>query len=868
MILFYQNNKSQILQFLRLAFLSGLIFMAAALIIVSILAFVYRDNIKQGFINNINRGVKTEIYIDDISVNIFRHFPHLSLTLKNVKVIGTENVSVTDTLLYAHRMYFQMSILDLLRKDYKIRRLEIARAKLDMKVFPDMSNNYTFWETDEGGSEEDFSFELQRVVLSQVEFSYTDYHDKHFVGLLLRKAEMQGNFSQNSYLMKIKGDLFLDELIIDDVSMGREKNLEFNLGFDVENNKIFHFRQGNFNLGSNILYAEGSLDFSGDDPYLDIHFSGKQLKFENFIKDLPPAYAKYFDGYRSRGDFYFDASIKGTFSSLVNPYISAGFGIKSGELYHRKSNRRFHDLNFDAVFDNGQRRNLTTSRLELKGLRANLNDGSLRADGTIFNFDKPQLDMVLFSDIEAGDWYRFLQIDTLKSASGKLLVDLAYKGGLGINGRFTSQDFLGSNITGVVKAENVSFTLKNDPLHYHKIMADFLFNNNDIVVNEFSGNASGSDFKLRGYFRNVLPWLFLENEKIFIDAGLQSSNINFNELLQHNISESDTTYKLRLSDKIEFHLTADIGKLAFRKFEASGVNGKLSMRAQVFTADDIVFSSMKGNIKASGYINGKNENKLLIGCDATVNGVDVFDLFYQMGNFGQTSIVDENLRGRATANVSFHSQWSPYLNIDWSSLEITADIRIENGELIEYKPMLALSRFLRVGDLNHVRFSTLENQIRVKDKKIIIPDMEINSSAINIKLSGEHSFENDIHYRLQVLLSDLLARRNRQNRNPQEQYGDIIDDGLGRTTLFLLVTGNIDDPVFRYDRQGVREKLREDFRKERQTLRDVFRAEFGLQKQETLPNETPDQPETQRQKQQREIKKREEGRFVIEWDED
>jgi len=181
--------------------------------------------------------------------------------------------------------------------------------------------------------------------------------------------------------------------------------------------------------------------------------------------------------------------------------------------------------------------------------------------------------------------------------------------------------------------------------------------------------------------------------------------------------------------------------------------------------------------------------------------------------------------------------------------------------------MVALSRFIRVGDLNQVKFSTLENQIRIKGQKIIIPDMEIHSNAINIKLSGEHTFQNEIDYRLQVLLSDLLAGRNRQNRNPQEQYGDIIDDGLGRTTLFLAVGGTIDDPVFRYDRRGVREKLREDFRQERQNLREVFRREFASGSNGPV-NDTVPATLSQREKEQKELRQREKGKFVIEWDED
>lgn len=867
MISFLRRNKYQIGLFVRLTIISGVIFSLLLVLALSLLAFLYSDQIKEGFIRNVNQGIKTEIYIEDIGINLFRNFPLVALSLKNVHIKETDNVPARDTLLFAQRIYFQFSIMDLLRKNYTIRQVELARASVDLKVFPDRTNNYSFWQVSDTPSDGDFSFQFQKVLLNQVEFTYTDYLEKHFIGLELRQSQMQGDFSQSSYVMLLKGDLFLDELIIDDVFMVGKKFLDFDLGFDVKNNNEYYFRQGHFKLGEHGFYAEGSLDFSDENAYVDIQVSGNQLKLESFIRDLPPSYGKYFEGYRGRGEFYFDAIIKGTFSSLVKPYLSAEFGIQSGELYHRKSNLRFHDLNFNASFDNGTARNISTSKLVIQDLKANLNNGRLHADGSIFNFQNPLLDLKLFSDIEAGDWFRFLHIDTLTHASGNLLIDLVFKGNLGKNKKFTTQDFIRSNVTGIVQGENISFALKNDPLNYHKINADFLFNNNDIVVKNFSGNASGSDFKLRGNFTNVLPWLFLDNEKLFIDAGLQSSNINFNELLQHNVSESDTTYKLSLSDRINFQLTADIGKLAFRKFNATNVKGTLSMSNQVFYASNVSFSSMKGNVKATGFINGKSHNKLIMGCEAEVFNVDINDMFTQMGNFGQNGIVAENLQGRTTATMKFRSEWTPNLEIDWNLLEITADILVENGELINYKPMLALSGFLRVGDLNHVKFSTIENQIRVKDQKIIIPDMEINSSAINIKLSGEHSFQNEIHYRLQVLLSDLLARKNRQSRNPQEQYGDIIDDGLGRTTLFLLVTGTIDDPVFRYDRQGVREKLREDFKEERENLREVFRTEFGLQRSESYPDGTPVTP-TPQEKEQKEIKKREEGRFVIEWDDE
>ena len=91
-----------------------------------------------------------------------------------------------------------------------------------------------------------------------------------------------------------------------------------------------------------------------------------------------------------------------------------------------------------------------------------------------------------------------------------------------------------------------------------------------------------------------------------------------------------------------------------------------------------------------------------------------------------------------------------------------ADIFLEKGELIAYKPVLALSKFIEVEELNHIRFSSLRNVIEIHDQKIYFPEMDIKSSALNLKLSGVHSFNNEIEYHFNLLLRDILSKKARK----------------------------------------------------------------------------------------------------------
>ena len=63
-----------------------------------------------------------------------------------------------------------------------------------------------------------------------------------------------------------------------------------------------------------------------------------------------------------------------------------------------------------------------------------------------------------------------------------------------------------------------------------------------------------------------------------------------------------------------------------------------------------------------------------------------------------------------------------------SSLNINSQLKIENGELIEFEPMYNLSDYVSIEELKNVKFATLENKIRIENERIIIPKMNINST--------------------------------------------------------------------------------------------------------------------------------------------
>lgn len=861
-----KTQISLLLQFIKLSLLSSLIFLIVLAIALTTLTWIYRDNIKSLFIQELNKNLKTETVIGDIGVNFFRNFPKVAVTLNDVVVIEAAAKIEKDTLLNARRVYFQFNIFDIIKKQYNIKQLEISLAEFNPVIFKDGSANYIIWDTkdDTEYEDSDFRFDLEKVLLRRVKVNFVNYNTDFEVNFMADRAELNGKFSNMEYMLGVKGNLFTEKVRVKDNDLIKYQRTEVDVLLNVVENKLFIFQQGGFIFNEHGLNITGEIDLRGEHSYLDILLESKKLKLYNLLMDLPAFISSYFEDYRIRGDLDLKCRISGTFSNIINPYIAADFGVANAFMSDKRNEVVMKNLSFTGNYNNGRFRSLSSSSIAIRNLKTSLNNGYLEGDLLVMNFTRPNVELILNSNIEFADIINFFKIENFTDAKGQLSLDLNFIGTINDGKRLQPNDILSSTTKGKLNFNGLNFKLLNDNKEYKNFSGSFIFNNNDIVVESFKGNVSSSDFDARGYFRNFLSFVLFDDQKLHVDASLKSNHLNFSELLHHEVSEADTTYKLQLPKNLNFRLDADINNLIFKDFEASNIKGKALLRDRLFVAENITFSTMEGVIDMNGVIDGKDINVLKVNCLAKSDNININHLFYQMGNFGQDAITDKHLRGKLNSTIKFSANWSPFLEIDDKSIIADADLRIENGELINFTPILKLSRFLNIGDLEHINFSTLENQISIKDQTIHIPFMEINSSAINIKLEGEHHFNNVINYRLQVLLSDLFARRSRQSRTSQDEFGYIVDDGQ-RRTLYLLVSGTIDDPVFRYDTRALRDKIRDDFRKERKNLREILREEFRISPKDTIDDFMPEE-EIQRIKERKEIKKREEGDFIIEWD--
>ncbi len=122
------------------------------------------------------------------------------------------------------------------------------------------------------------------------------------------------------------------------------------------------------------------------------------------------------------------------------------------------------------------------------------------------------------------------------------------------------------------------------------------------------------------------------------------------------------------------------------------------------------------------------------------------------------------------------------------------------------------------------------SQISIENEVIYIPRTSINNSALNIEFNGQHKFNYDIDYHIRLFLSEYFAKKMKK----EDEFGPVENDPDNRRSAFILMTGNMDNPIIKYDLKGMKQKIKEDLKKEGSVIRNIIRQERGLIDMDTL----------------------------------
>ena len=506
--------------------------------------------------------------------------------------------------------------------------------------------------------------------------------------------------------------------------------------------------------------------------------------------------------------------------------------IEKGNLNLKSRPFILKGVSLSGKITNGDEQNFRTTNIEITQFDAKTENGFLKGNFTIQNLNKYYLTANLSSSWDLAEINHYFEDSPFFNLQGNLIANTQYSGYISFDKKFKNH-FLRAQHTSSTTFENASFSYKNFPLGFNFQSANCVFRNANVVeVKSSAFTIADSDLNFDGDITDLIAYILNKKDEIYVTGDLNSTYIKFDELLTlKDLSEGKGTGTM--PTWINANLNTNITTFSYDDFIASEITGTLAYKNMTLTGENMLLNSLNGNIAGNFKFYESANNKLKLFSQLNLTRLNIRNAFLAFDNFKQDFITAKHIKGVGTAEIQMQSSWKPGFIFEEEELKVKSHLIIEKGELIHFKPLESLSDYVSLDDLKEVKFSTLENTIEIDNKVITIPTMEIKSSALSVFVSGTHTFEQEINYRIKLLLSELMSTkfRKKNTRIKKTEFGEVEENGKIFNTIYFKMTGNSEDPNISFDGIRFREDVQKGITKEKETITNIIKEEILLNKE-------------------------------------
>lgn len=815
-----------------------LLLLAIALVAIPLFFEQQAENL---FIKKVNSYVSTQLLIkDEITLSLFRNFPNASLTLNSVELRESLPNSQRN-LLEAKRLTFVFGWADIFRERYVVKRLIIENGKLNLRAFADGKTNYEVFANNSKQPDEQVSLQLKQVDLHEISVNYLHELYRQEAAFVLHSGNFSGNFGSTRYKMLLDADLQVQYCYLYNNNYLPDKKAVLHLDTDIDFDKnLYTFGKSTLQVAGNQFDMEGKVQFLEKISDIDLRINGVNLGATDMLTMLPAnSLPESVKKLKSSGVMAFSAQVKGLYSDAQLPGITIQFNLDNGSLQHPDWSLPMQNLQLKGNFTNGYAKTRATSELIVDNLSFVVNNQSVQAKLKLNNLDAPIADGKLNGTFDLSALQKIARQYKIDNLSGQMVFDnVAVMGS--IQDIYNALAVMYPTITGNIKTQNISCLYHGKPIE--QINLNLLLNGQHAELQQFNLKAGNSDLAAQGQLINFIPLLFQAmgkdtiqlSQPVNINLQLTSQLLDIADLIQYLGTEPADTVNtqqqnLEITAQSQHYAVGAVQlnfqKVMRNKLEMNNLQGQIIFDDNDFVIQQLTLQLLDGTAELRGNFSVDKNRNLTLKTFISGNHLNMQQFLSDTENFGQNLLTDKNLKGNLSAKAYITAPFNAKLQLNEQAFKLIADLAIDNGQLLDFEPMTALSSFVKLSELKDVKFARLENQIEISNRKIRIPAMYIQSNVARFTLSGIHTLDNRLLYYVKLNLLDLLTGKFKKKNTTLTPDSN----PNGGINLYLTMSGPANNPHIEYmKRKKVKKQFDKDAQRPKTDLEKILEQEFSL----------------------------------------
>ena len=738
-----------------------------------------QDKIISGGISKLNEQLKAPVEVSTIELDLFSGFPRVRILLNAVTI--ADPFGNQKPLVKAEKVGLGMNVLEVIRGTYTIEELAVSTGEIHL-TRSSRGDNWDLLNTTDSSNAD---INLRYFEAFDVNVTYDNVFDKSYYsssintlyasGIIGNRTELSLKVDLAATNATLAGEIFLVNAPI----------------------------AGSIELIIDQEWALSTSDLTLDGARINLDLNQDGGKISAVQTDIPKAlsYVPLFEipdeieinGLRA------DWGWAGTWDQWV-----LEFDTKNTTL-------NYNGIAVPSLSCKGQWRWGSVPELSIPSLALETNTGEIT--GTLeLKGNAPTLYTHLEGGSNLSELFDFIETDLLVNPMG------FWKGDhISLTQGFRSwEDFtpVGSPIfKGDISLFEGAFALAGSNISFEKVEAELGIDGRNVQIDRCFLQSGENTAVVTGTIYNALEASGYPK----VVLSLESPTISIDPLLYWEFEDDE----LDEETSFDYSVAVKVDHVKLGDFNGANLVGTVYNRGNWIIGDAMRIDGCDGTLGGNWALYEVGSDNVLKG-DVFVQSIKLDQLLASFNSFDIEDLNASNLLGEASAtatvSLAFDSEWEQHS----TKTDIKGEGAIKGGTLQNYAPLQELSAFIDKGELDKIEFPYLASTFRVHGDTLLLPEMEVKNSALNLWVNGWQNLEtDDLRYSVRLGLKDLAMRGKNSNRDLGNWIGEAENEN--QPYVRLIVGCNLDDVCISLDRERINRSFKEALQQEREDLKNIFK---------------------------------------------
>ncbi|MFM6983701.1 MAG: AsmA family protein [Chitinophagaceae bacterium] len=735
--------------------ISGITLLVLILALIAV-PFLFKGKIisiaRQEANKNLNATVN---FSDDIGINIFSSFPKLTVSMKQVSIIGKDTFS-GDTLVYLPEISVALNVMSVIKGEtMEINKISLTQPKINLLVLESGKANWdislpdTTVSADTAASK--FKMALEKQEIEKGNLVYDDRSLGFYTSLKEFDHTLKGDFTLDQFLMETSTTAEAMTLgyggvnYLSDIKTDIKANLDMNMK-DMK----FVFKDNDIHLNDLQIGGEGFVDMNDTDMDFDIKFNTRKTDFKTLLSIVPGIYSNSFDKIKAGGKIALAGYMKGKMTDDKMPGFGLKLDVDNGFFQYPDLPKSLQSVFVNLAIDNSTGY-MDNTVINLSRFDAVVAGEALHAGLLVKTpISDPYLDGGLKGTVNLSEFRSFIPLDKSTEISGKIKSDISFKGKVSTLQKMALEAF---DARGTISAENFHYKDPENLPMGTDLNAVMSFSPQTVALETCKGNAGMSDFDLSGKIDNLFAYMF-RDELLKGNFTFKSGYFNANEFLSDDKAVKEPTpadtvsmQAFEVPGNIDFEFNSDVKTLIYDNLKMTNLLGKVIMRDKELLFEKVGVNLLGGSMGLNGVYDAKNPKFPFSNIDFNIQSLDIIQSFNNFDAVRKLMPIAQYTQGLFNAKLNLSNNFNQDLSMAYPTVTGNLQLGIADAAIKNLPVLNMIADQLKLSKLKNLNLKNLNFKLSIANGKVIMDSMIVPLwTGAKAKISGFTALDQSMQY--------------------------------------------------------------------------------------------------------------------------